>query len=293
MKRQALLQTGLSTIFRAVETVSPPLAGKWAVRLFFSPMKYKRPERELAWLKGATIQNVPFSGFYPRRQAESYYRLYQWGAGPTVLLVHGWAGRGSQMAALVKPLVEAGYGVVAFDAPAHGDSPGKRTNILEISQIIREIEAITGGFYAMIGHSFGGVAAAFALNEGAQSQKLVTIGSPAYMDSVFGQFSQQTGASGKALTYLKNHLETMTNRDIDDFSLVNLVSKMNKPGLIIHDQQDREISYTQAMSLSKHWPQSRLILTEGLGHHRILRDAQVISAVLDFVLVKQRQSELN
>ena len=42
------------------------------------------------------------------------------------LLVHGWEGRGAQLGSLVGPLVEAGLSVVAFDAPAHGDSPGNR-----------------------------------------------------------------------------------------------------------------------------------------------------------------------
>ena len=46
-----------------------------------------------------------------------------WGEGArTVYLVHGWGGRGAQLAALVEPLVEAGHRVVMFDMPAHGDS---------------------------------------------------------------------------------------------------------------------------------------------------------------------------
>ena len=54
---------------------------------------------------------------------------FAWGAGPSVLLVHGWEGRGAQLGALVDPLVAAGYRVVALDGPAHGDSPGRLSTL--------------------------------------------------------------------------------------------------------------------------------------------------------------------
>jgi len=34
--------------------------------------------------------------------------MNHWGKGPTVMLVHGWSGRGAQLGELVEPLVAAG-----------------------------------------------------------------------------------------------------------------------------------------------------------------------------------------
>ena len=45
--------------------------------------------------------------------------------GEVVVLAHGWNGRASQFATLVRELVSEGYRVAAFDAPAHGDSAGR------------------------------------------------------------------------------------------------------------------------------------------------------------------------
>ncbi|MEZ4682380.1 MAG: alpha/beta fold hydrolase [Caldilineaceae bacterium] len=139
MNLQVMLQHAYQGAFHLTEVVAPALAHRWAVRLFVHPMKYKRPAREVALLQDAAIEECHFAGFYPRPAAAAYYVKYSWGSGPTVLLVHGWAGRGSQLAPLVAPLVNAGYRVVAFDAPAHGDSPGDRTNLLEVSNLIRTL----------------------------------------------------------------------------------------------------------------------------------------------------------
>ncbi len=273
----------LKMTFAFMEIVAPNLAEQWAARLFFRPVKYKRPPRELLLIKDAHIQQIHFEGFYKRPAAESYYTLYQWGEGQPILLVHGWAGRGSQMASLAHPLVEAGYKVITFDAPAHGDSPGKETNLIEVGQVIKDIQTYSGEFRAIIGHSFGGVATAFAVNEGVKTQQIITIGSPASMDTILSGFGKQINVSEKILAKLKGYLEILVDKDIDDFSLVNLAPKINTPGLIIHDKNDKDVDYTQSLALSENWPNSQLILTEGLGHRRVLRDKETISKILSFV----------
>ena len=82
-------------------------------------------------------------------------RLRTWGEGPSVLLCHGWGGRGTQFFALIEALVAAGYRAIAFDAPAHGDSSGKRTNMLMASKTIAGIVEREAPISAVIGHSFG------------------------------------------------------------------------------------------------------------------------------------------
>lgn len=280
---QSTIQRLFQIAFRIVETVAPPLAGKWAIKLFFTPLKHNRPRREEALIKDATIQKVSLQESFDKSITQPQFVLYSWGEGPVVLLVHGWGGRGSQVAALAQPLVDSGYRVVTFDALAHGDSPGKQTNILEFKEIIQHIEAMEGGFYAIIGHSFGGVAAALAVSEGVNTEKLVTIGTPASMEFVFGQFASIINASNKSIEKLAHYIEHLTQGKIDDFSLTNIVTKLNQPGLIIHDKNDREVSHTEALALAKQWAGSELMITEGLGHRRILKDEAVISKIIRFI----------
>jgi hypothetical protein len=51
----------------------------------------------------------------------------------------------------------------------------------------------------------------------------------------------------------------------------------------VHDRADREIPYDAAERLVASWPQADLVSTDGLGHQRILRDADVIALVAMFV----------
>ena len=99
----------------------------------------------LAWLTPAVVEQAAADRFAePRRPAhaaEPYVHgltahrfrvalgseeraVWDWGEGPTVLLVHGWNGAAAQLAGYVQPLVDAGYHVVAFDQPGHGHSSG-------------------------------------------------------------------------------------------------------------------------------------------------------------------------
>lgn len=290
---QPIIHQLFKFLFTVVETVTPSLAGRWAIKLFFSPFRHKRPPREQKLIQNAAIQNVPLTGSYDTSVAQPYYVTYSWGKGPAVLLVHGWSGRGSQMASLAQPLADAGYRIITFDAPAHGNSPGRQTNLVEFARIIEDIQARTGQFYAIIGHSLGGIAAGLAAGNGVNAGKIVTIGSPASMDYIFDEFAGQINASPKTIKQLADYVERVTQTDVDNFSLRTIATKLTQPGLIIHDKQDREVDYTQALALAQNWAGSELYLTEKLGHRRILRDPAVISKITDFLAEAQSVSFAN
>src|SRR5262245_55732801 len=103
-----------STIVRPLEWVAPRRLGRRARDLWFTV-----PPRmsELPVPEGGEPFEVEAQGHLVRGLA--------WGSGPTVYLMHGWGGRGSQFGAMVLPLVGAGRRVVMYDAASHGDSdPG-------------------------------------------------------------------------------------------------------------------------------------------------------------------------
>src|SRR5690349_4240764 len=97
---------------RALGAIAPELTARWAERMFLSPRRHARPEREHEWLASARRGEV--------RYRTSLLPTYSWGQGPAVLLVHGWEGRATQLGAFVPALLEAGYRVVAVDMPGHG-----------------------------------------------------------------------------------------------------------------------------------------------------------------------------
>ena len=191
------------------------------------------------------------------------------------------------MGSIASAFVEKGYKVITFDGFAHGDSPGKQTTIPEFVEIIKDIYNRFGLFEVIIGHSLGGIAAGKAIIEGVESNKLVTIASPTTINYILEAFCMIINASQATLDYINIFSERYTRSNGSDFSLVNIAQKLNIPGLIVHDKNDREADYNQALFLEEMWPDRKLISTNGLGHSRILRDEKIIKKIVEFVSVKK------
>src|SRR2546427_4662875 len=72
---------------------------EWSSDVCSSDLIVRRaPEHETAALAGARRTIVQVGG--------SPVSVWTWGHGPVVLLVHGWGGRGAQLARFVEPLVD-------------------------------------------------------------------------------------------------------------------------------------------------------------------------------------------
>ena len=268
---QGLVRHGMGLLSKVNES----LAARAAERLFTTPIRHKRPQRELDYLKGAR----PFDLHLKNHRLAAW----SWGEGPTVLLVHGWAGRGSQMGAFAERLVEAGYRVVCFDGPAHGNSPGKRTTLPEFSDVIEEAVWELGPVCAVIAHSFGSMATSLALARGLPIERVVNIGGAAWTPQTPAVIAGHMGVSMPVMDRMRGRLEDRFDLSWENFWAHNLGSQMSIPALIVHDEDDSEIPIKNVQILVDHWSDSRLMRTSGLGHTRILRGPEVVEEVVRFI----------
>ena len=55
------------------------------------------------------------------------------------------------------------------------------------------------------------------------------------------------------------------------------------PLLVVHDHRDGVIPFSQGRAIAAAWQGAELLSTTGLGHHRILRDPQVVRSAVDFL----------
>ncbi len=53
--------------------------------------------------------------------------------------------------------------------------------------------------------------------------------------------------------------------------------------LIVHDRSDREVPLADGEELARAWPEAQLIVTEGLGHRRVLSSPDTVEMVADFI----------
>lgn len=205
--------------------------------------------------------------------------------GPTVLVIHGWESHTGRMAPLVASLLDQGYQVLALDAPGHGLSPQAKTNLHDVGEAIRAMIKQHGPVYGIVAHSFGAAATAVLLARHPElmPQKLVFL-SPmrdlAQHLEIFAGIAQLSPASQARLT---KQVERRLGLALESNSAVAAVRTFTRPGLIIHDQDDRLIPPGVGEAIAQNWAGSRFILTRRLGHRRVLRNAQVMAHIAGYL----------
>lgn len=263
-------------LFRLVSIVSPALAARLLARWFLATRRYSPPTREADWLRGATRAKFRSRG----RDLDAWV----WPAeGPSVLLAHGWEGRGAQLGAFVEPLRSEGFRVVTFDAPGHGSSPGRSSSLVEMADGILDASAALGPFEAVVAHSAGAAATTLALDRGLRARRLVYIAPPADLGEFLQYVASLLGTSQDITARARTFLEGRFGFSWEEIVHTRLATKMTHPLLLFHDAGDREIALEYSKRLQDSWRGSRLEVTEGLGHRRILRDERVVSRAISFL----------
>lgn len=264
-------------LYPKVERFAPSLAHRYFVRLFFTPLRYAVPQKEK---KAETFAEKFFV-----EVAGKKVQCYTWGNGQPVLFIHGWAGRATQFRRFVKPLTTAGYRVVGFDGPAHGNSEGRKTNILEFEEALHKIYEKIGRPVAIIAHSFGGGAALFSAMNGLPVVKLINIASPTIGDEIINTYLKAIQGSGSTRDFFKKYMVKTYGKSFDEFTSSYFIQHLPRPVklLLVHDEGDKEVAIKHAEVLIKLYPTAQLIRTKGLGHTRILKDDAVINACVTFI----------
>ena len=273
------LPTWFRTLMR-IAGIVPPLATAIAWRLFWSlgPPVSVRPS-ELETHRRARTGWLAVDG--------DRIATYEWGGGArTVLLVHGWRSRASRFSALIDLLVERGFTVVSFDAPGNGDSGGTRMDALQVTDIVQRLAAQHGPLEAIIGHSFGGMPTFIARRRGVDVARLVTIASAHNFHAVIGMFARGVGlASTRGLQRRSEAWGRERGIDIWRTALAELdPTDTGTPILVVHDAADREVPLEQAMLIVEaHTGVVETLITDGLGHNRVLSDPGVVERIAAFV----------
>lgn len=276
-----LARAALQAAYVLSEDLGTGLAERW----FTSPRRHRRPERERAVLATGWPFAIDVTLRAPRWRGQ-HRRLaaWRWGVGPTVLLVHGWEGRGSQLGAFVEPLVRAGLSVVAFDAPGHGDSPGHRLYLADLADCVADVARAVGPVHGVIAHSFGAAAVLLAHRRGAVDVRRNAMIAPnVLIDDAVARFARRVALDDADRERLALALADRNGMALEALGADQLVGRRDAALLVIHDRDDREVAFVHAERLAAIWRGALLVPTAGLGHRRVLRDPAVVSEVVRFV----------
>ena len=252
---------------------------KKVYRAFFSPAKYEVKSGELAVLQRGSDTRVPFDG------GDLAVTTWEDG-GPTVLLMHGWGGSRAQMTGFVDPLLETGYRVVAFDQPAHGESDGKTTNIVEIAPTMQLIAKQAGPFDAIIAHSFGTLITSFSLVnlKFPAPARLVYLGAFNRLIDSLPRFQALAGLSDQITEGLRELIYEKFGQEVLD-AICNeiLCPQINVPALLFHDTTDNVTPIEDSRAIARVWKTAHMIETEGLGHRGPLQSDAIHTQVIKFL----------
>ncbi|HEY3011469.1 MAG TPA: alpha/beta fold hydrolase [Gemmatimonadales bacterium] len=267
----------LRTAFRAVGSVAPGVAARWAETIFCRPPRNEpRPAEEAFLATGARLTV---------RSEGQDLAVWVWGQGPVVLLTHGWGSRAGRFSAIAGALMANGFRVVLFDAPAHGASMGSEASLPQFSRALREVGDRVGPIHGLIGHSLGGAAVSLAMHHGLSAQRAVLLAPPADVFVFSDAFAEHLRIPPRAHNLMRQNLETRLRIRWEELHIPTLARTLTSRVLIVHDLRDPDVPYAHGEQIARAWPGAELVTTSGLGHRGILRDPGVIRRTIDFLKV--------
>lgn len=255
----------------------PQQVGDLGAALYLHVERTRRPAREEAYLESATR----FTLVSP----VGALAAWSWGpdGAPLVVLVHGWEGRGSQLGAFVPALVAAGFRVVAFDGPAHGDSPGEHCHLPLMAGIVASLPAQLGEVRAVVGHSFGAASAALAAAEGPAPHGAVFLAPPLWHRGRVELTAERMELPAAARAAFFEGIERRTGHPVDWADMRNVARVAPCPLLVFHDPADADTDYAGSVELVAQWRGARLVPCPGRGHLRILTTPAVVEQTVRFI----------
>ncbi|WP_109434790.1 alpha/beta hydrolase [Aquimarina sp. AU119] len=254
---------------------NPKKAIHKAYILFCTPRKGKvLPEQEY-FLEEAEDEVVVVD--------DTYIQTYRWSnLGETILMVHGWESNTHRWKTLILKLQEEGYNVVAFDAPAHGNSSGKLLNVPLYTECLQKIIELYRPNH-ILGHSVGGMTTIFQqyLYPDQEIEKLIVLAPPSELSRIMQDYQKILRLSSKFMTALNQYFKDKHGYYFEEFSASDFAKSLKAPGLLIHDINDQIAPYTEAQSINKNWNGVQFISTEDFGHSLFFDEVDTM--IIDFL----------
>ncbi len=255
-------------VFTAPLRFAPWLGRPVLTRLFLSPFK-RTPSPGAA--SGQVIGTL--------RVAQSLVRVRARGRGPTVALVHGWQASAAHLKPVGDRLVDAGYTVVTWDMPAHGETKGSMTSLPEFIETLEGAARLVGPLHGVVAHSLGATAATIAMSRGLSVESAVLVAPMPSFDFALDEFSKILGLSQELREVAARGAEERVGLSRREADLRRLPRPTARTA-IAHDRDDVRVPFQSSSELADAWALRELFATSGLGHKRVLSDEGLLEWIV-------------
>lgn len=296
------LRARLRTVFAVTTRISPQLAARLALTLFLTPPRRRLDAVDVAVVARATKRRLAVPGGHVA--ALEWTPGAQHGAAgttdattasgtvrvepkppPTVLLLHGWGSHAARFGSFVDPLLAAGYRVVGIDAPAHGESTGKRSDLAQFRAALRLALQEFAPVVGIVAHSMGASAAVWQLAEEphAELRALALLGMPRDVGYMMESFALILDLRADVKRRLIDQFTRRFGDPPSAFSAHRFAARLGVPTLVVHDEEDDVAPLEHAVEFAALTPGGLLRTTRGLNHSGALRDAAIIDEIVAFL----------
>ena len=213
---------------------------------------------------------------------------FRWNQGGTrkILVCHGFESTCINFDRYISGLIKHNCEVIAFDAPAHGKSEGKRINIPMYVDLLRKINQNYGPIEGFLGHSFGGLAISHYLETLEDNELIRTV--------LIAPATETVSSINSFFNLLQ--LDEAVRKEFDQvifnkggewpsyYSIRRAMQNIKGPVLWFHDEDDELTPLSDAVKVrDDNHPNLRFVVTTGFGHRRIYRENKVVKEAIDFL----------
>ncbi len=252
--------------FNILSIFAPRKAAEIALKLFCTPYtrnrKFNVPEIfTKAEQLNLNLDDLKIIGFRWIPSANSNHKK--------ILICHGFDSFSYRFENYIQPLLDKGFEVLAFDAPAHGESGGKTITIIQYRNMILEINKTFGSIQGVLAHSFGGLAVALAIEQINDNsiKQLVLVAPATETVHAIDNFFNFLKLNHKVRTHFNILIEELGGNPSSWYSVSRVLQAEHIPTLWIHDKEDTITPYNQMHHLTEmNLPHIEFEITTGLGH---------------------------
>jgi pimeloyl-ACP methyl ester carboxylesterase len=270
----------LRTQLKLMALLSVQSAAEKAFHLFCTPQR--KPGIKLP----AVFEEAEILSFKINGNEIIGYRWNKHEGSKKLLVIHGFESSCKNFDRYISVMIEKGYEVLAFDAPAHGQSEGKQINVVLYKDMLEDIYERFGPMNAFIAHSFGGLAISLALENIPHKKdlKLVLIAPATETSTAVDTLFNMLRLNGKTRLAFDKLIVEVGRKPVEWYSISRALRNIEGQILWVHDEDDTVTPFKDVQPIVKrHLPNIRFLITKGLGHRRIYREEKVINEISSFL----------
>ncbi|MES2882379.1 MAG: alpha/beta hydrolase [Bacteroidota bacterium] len=276
---QRLALKYIRTRFSLLSSISKQKAAEKAFELFCTPQSRNKKKLPPVFEKAEKLE------FVFEKNIVHGFRLNA-GAEKKLLLLHGFESSVINFDKYVNPLIKKGYEILAFDAPAHGRSGGKKIEVMLYKNLIATIDKKFGPVHSFLAHSFGGLAVCLFLEDLPHdaNTKLVLIAPATETKRAADNFFNFLKLDDKLRAPFDKIIKEKGGHAAEWYSIARAAYNIKARVLFLQDTEDELTPLADVTPIinagHNHF---QFIISEGLGHRKIYRDAKSVRAIIEFL----------